>query len=320
MKPARLALGAVGFLALAWIVFAMVDEPVTLDLRGAELDDMVYVPGGAFRVGATLQSVEAFYVDRFEVTEREWEGFRRATGRDPLPYWDGLRRDPDDPVRYVSLQDARAFARWKWKDLPTNLQWERASQGEGGKRFPWGDAFLLAANTAELWEGQVESWGVTRVGTFERGRSAVGAYDMIGNVWEWTRSRSDERLHASGIVEEGPGERYLIRGGGFDTPIRGRGYLEEAVPARTRRWDLGFRCTITEAAYRRQERVFAAIRGLGYRWGWLHGLARGAAERDLVREGEAALPYLEQALSRAGNTPWLRERIQRIIERIHGGS
>ncbi|HGY91132.1 MAG TPA: hypothetical protein ENK43_08170 [Planctomycetes bacterium] len=320
MKLGRLALGAAGLLLLVLIVFAMLDEPVSLDLRGAELEDMVFVAGGAFRVGATLQTVEAFYVDRFEVTEREWARFRKATGRGPLPYWKGLRRDPDDPVRYVNLQDAKDFAHWKGKELPTNLQWERASQGEGGKRFPWGDGFLLAANTAELWEGQVESWGVTRVGTFERGRSAVGAYDMIGNVWEWTRSRTDERLHVTGRVEEGQGDRFIIRGGAFDTPIRGRADLEEAVPARTRRWDLGFRCVIAEAAYRRQERIFAALRELGYRHGWLHGLALKAAERDLVDEGEAALPYLEQAKQRAGNHPWLQERIQRIIERIHGGS
>ncbi len=320
MKPGRLALGAAVLLVLVLIVFAMVDDPVSLDLRGAELEDMVFVPGGAFRVGATLRSVEAFYVDRFEVTEREWARFRKATGRDPLPYWNGLRRDPDDPVRYVSLQEARDFAHWKGKELPTNLQWERASQGEGGKRFPWGDGFLLAANTAELWEGQVESWGVTRVGTFERGRSAVGAYDMIGNVWEWTRSRADERLHASGLAEEDPGDRYIIRGGGFDTPIRGRAYLEETVPARTRRWDLGFRCVITEASYRRQERVFAAVRELGYRRDWLHRWALEAAEHDLVGEGKAALPYLEQAKMRAADSPWLQERIQRIIERIHGGS
>jgi len=320
MRFGRLALGAVGVFVVVLIAFAMFEEPVSLDLQGAELEDMVYVPGGAFRVGSTLQTVEAFYVDRFEVTERKWARFRQTTGRDSLPYWSGLRRDPDDPVRYVSLQDAKDYARWKGKELPTNLQWERASQGEGGKRFPWGDGFLLAANTSELWEGQVESWGVTRVGTFERGRSDVGAYDMIGNVWEWTRSRGGARLHVSSLGEEGEGERYVIRGGAFDTPIRGREYLEEVVPARTRRWDLGFRCVITEAAYTTQERVFAAVRELGYRRSWLHGLALKAAERDLLAEGKAALPYLDRAKQRAGNRPWLQERIQRIIERIHGGS
>lgn len=101
----------------------------------------------------------------------------------------------DHPVVHVSYDDAVAFADWAGVGLPTEEQWEYAARAGGSTSFPWGETLepggIRMANT---WQGRfpwedVDPDGFRRtspVGSFPP--NAWGLYDMIGNVWEWTRS------------------------------------------------------------------------------------------------------------------------------------
>ncbi len=124
-----------------------------------------------------------FKIDRYETTNERYLSFVRATGHRPPPHWNsGV---PDEkilkkPVVLVTWDDARAFCRWAGKRLPTEAEWEKASRGEDGRPYPWGSRF--ETNRANVGG----SYGdLLPVGTFESGKSPYGAYDMVGNVWEW---------------------------------------------------------------------------------------------------------------------------------------
>ena len=108
-----------------------------------------------------------------------------------LKHWQNGMVPPrlaDHPVVYVDLDDARAYAAWAGKRLPTEDEWQFAAAGPKALRYPWG-------NTME--PGRCNdggSGGTTPVTQFPRGRSPFEIYDLCGNVWQWTESeRSDGR-------------------------------------------------------------------------------------------------------------------------------
>jgi formylglycine-generating enzyme required for sulfatase activity len=125
---------------------------------------------------------------------RWWEfccgaDWRRPTGPDSSI--DALL---DHPVVHVAHEDARAFARWAGKDLPTEAEWEFAARGGlDGADYAWGsDLAPNGAMLANYWQGAFPFANTLDDG-FERtspvGRypaNLYGLYDMIGNVWEWT--------------------------------------------------------------------------------------------------------------------------------------
>lgn len=156
-------------------------------LRGWPFDQML-----EHRIGPV--NLPAFLVDECEVTNAQFAEFLKATGYHPrcatnfLKHWRDGRPPPGmsgHPVVYVDLDDARAYARWAGKRLPTELEWHRAAQGEDGRIWPWGNDYDPSRCNGH-------GTGTVRVGSFPAGRSPFGCYDMAGNVWEWTESeRSD---------------------------------------------------------------------------------------------------------------------------------
>lgn len=96
-------------------------------------------------------------------------------------------RFPTHPVRYVSLNDARAFCNWSGGRVPTEPEWEYAARGEHRRQFPWGDR----------WQEDIVRWGGEAftgpmpVRTFPRVATPEGVHDLSGNVWEWTETRGD---------------------------------------------------------------------------------------------------------------------------------
>ena len=131
-------------------------------------------------------SIPAFYIDKYEVTNRFYKEFATATGRKfpANPTWDDHYFDkPDYPVMNVSWIDAKAYATWAGKQLPTEAQWELAQRGAEGNRYPWGNQFIeSAANLTGSGDG---ARFTSPVGNFKDDMSAFGIMDMAGNVSEW---------------------------------------------------------------------------------------------------------------------------------------
>jgi serine/threonine protein kinase len=102
----------------------------------AVVPGMIFFPAGTFPIGASNNPTEvgAFYLDETEVTNGDFVDFCKATGCAPPS------GAADLPVVNVTVAQARAFAQWKGKRLPTQLEWERAARGIDGNRYPWGKA------------------------------------------------------------------------------------------------------------------------------------------------------------------------------------
>jgi formylglycine-generating enzyme required for sulfatase activity len=124
-----------------------------------------------------------------------WEFMFGADWRHPLGPGSSIGGIEDHPVVHIAYVDAEAYAAWAGKSLPTEAQWEYAARGDlEGAEFAWGDEFApqgrILANT---WQGffpfaneAPDGWERTSpVKSYPA--NGFGLYDMIGNVWEWTR-------------------------------------------------------------------------------------------------------------------------------------
>ena len=222
-------------------------------------EGMVFVPAGGFIMGSDHPDADpdetparkvflpAFYIDKYEVTNREYREF------DPEhTYPEG--RD-DFPVTAVLKADAQAYASWKGKRLPTSAEWEKAARGTDGRKYPWGNEFNPAmANLRPYWTnafGELEwddrnlrdALDKVAVGSFPQGVSPYGCEDMTGNVWEWV---SDNYEVKSWLLDEDE-ERVtgIIRGGAYGYNIRhGRTTHQGFEPLNTTCNDVGFRCAM----------------------------------------------------------------------------
>ncbi|MCP4540109.1 MAG: SUMF1/EgtB/PvdO family nonheme iron enzyme [Chloroflexi bacterium] len=198
----------------------------------------ILIPAGPFTMGSTERSnegpihqvrVEAFWIDRYPVTNAQWAAFLESDAWQRRELWTeagwewkqsnslckGNRNKPDHPVVSVCWYESLAYARWAGKALLSEAQWEKAARGTDERRYPWGDGFDKdRCNTNESNIGTTMPVGkYSPVG----GDSPYGVSDMVGNVWEWTASLSrpypcrqdDERNDPNGT-----GSR-VLRGGSF---------------------------------------------------------------------------------------------------------
>lgn len=191
------AIGAVLVLAAAGAYIALRPHPsptannttvhpasdTTPSLYSDEHGRMLLVKAGPFLFGqkgnanSRTISLPAFYVDETEVSNAEYRRFCQATGH-AAPVSPDYSAHPDYPVSGISYEDAQAYAAWAGKRLPTEAEWEKAARGTDERAFPWGDAPWNSGVPNRLQSVTAES---------ER-RSPYGAYNMAGNVWEWTAS------------------------------------------------------------------------------------------------------------------------------------
>ena len=223
-----------------------------------EIEGMVYVPASHFLLGSEdggsdetpmqRKYAAAFYIDKHEVTNRQYKQFVDATGHlapvnpsDPgKTVWKGNEFPPelaDHPVVNVSWEDAAAYARWCGKRLPTELEWEKAARGADGRTYPWGEKF---AN----WKCNVAGKGTVPVGSYPLDLSVFGCYDMAGNVAEWTGSWY-QPYEGNACISEDYGERYrVVRGGTWDFAARisRRCASRVRVSPHVRSRGCGFRC------------------------------------------------------------------------------
>jgi formylglycine-generating enzyme required for sulfatase activity len=160
-----------------------------------------------------------FVIDETPVTNEQYLQFIKSTGYSPkvrlnfLKHWINGKipsGKEDHPVVYVCLEDARAYALWAGKRLPTEQEWQFAGQGNGNKKFPWGDQMEAGLCNAG------ESGDTTPVKTFPKGQSVFGCYDLCGNTWEMTESEHSD----------GRSRFCLLKGGSFYNAKRSEWYFD----------------------------------------------------------------------------------------------
>ena len=182
---------------------------------------MTYVSGGDFLMGRQngvadegpphQVTVKPFFIDILEVTCQDYKKFLEATGHRPPQGWTGTSYPAGwarRPVIHVDWNDANAYAKWAGKRLPSEVEWEFAARGADGRLYPWGNKWKPQAANAHT----TSHHHPDNVGTHKAGPSPFGAYDMVGNVWEWTTS--DLAAYEGGSLSVTPaGETKVIRGG-----------------------------------------------------------------------------------------------------------
>lgn len=191
--------------------------------------DMVLIPAGEFMMGKNSTNptdwqpehkvnIDAFYMDKFEVTNKQYYEFCTKTNN-PLPeFWGESRfkcsmEFPDHPVVGISYFDADKYAKWAGKRLPTEAEWEYAARGGlNNNNYPWGDQVdSTKTNYGKRYKTSL------KVGLFKP--NGFGLYDISGNVWEWTSDYYGADYYANSPVEnpKGPvtGRFKVIRGGSW---------------------------------------------------------------------------------------------------------
>jgi serine/threonine-protein kinase len=197
--------------------------------------EMVKIPGGKFKMGRNGSDVleipehevevKDFSIDKTEVTNAEYYEFVQAKNYNPLPLnWENgkpLTNEMNMPVRYVNLDDIKAFASWRSERdkvtyrLPTEEEWEYAARnGSENNLYPWGD----------VWEDEKavvrRDLVLSPVGSIPDGANKWGVMDLVGNVWEWTESKASAYKGAdpniAKQVEERNGKDFLVIRGTFD--------------------------------------------------------------------------------------------------------
>ncbi len=199
--------------------------------------------------------MKPFFIHRTPVTNSQFHTFMQASGYAPhdaqnfLRHWQGgapLPGSGEQPVTWVDLDDARAYAAWAGCRLPHEWEWQYAAQGSDGRRYPWGNSWRSDAvppsnrGRTLLPPADVQAHPL--------GASPFGVLDLVGNVWQWTDEYADE--HTRSVV---------LRGGSSYVPQTSHWYFPQAyrldehgklllmAPGKDRSGCIGFRC-VADAA------------------------------------------------------------------------
>jgi formylglycine-generating enzyme required for sulfatase activity len=230
--------------------------------RTSQGDAFIPYPNNAADV-----QLAAFWMDVYPVTNQQFFEFLRATEYAPrdtanfLRHW--LRGHPrkgeeNFPVVYVSYEDARAYAAWAGKRLPTEVEWQYAAQSDELREWPWIQTKPVTRTkqfvTETLTTTRLQGIDAARcnlsekpvaVGRFPRGKSKWGLHDLVGSVWQLTND----------LYESGSYQFVIMKGGSYFNPSSSWWYVQggpreltyrqmllRVSPGFERNATVGFRC------------------------------------------------------------------------------
>jgi len=219
------------------IIYREPGEPVLISslkrtaYNEKSVSDMIFIPSGEFHFYATSNDqfipypanadsakirFTEFYMDKYPVSNQQYFDFVRSSGYNPkdttnyLKHWKNGKFIPEDatkPVVWIDLTDAKAYAEWAGKRLPTEAEWQFAAQGSDGRKWPWGNDL---DSTKFNISGRLMSSD-----SRPAGESAFGLEDLTGNVWQLTAD----------VYDNGSYNFVMIRGGSYFQPTSSWWYV-----------------------------------------------------------------------------------------------
>lgn len=233
------------------------------DVKGVS---MVLVSAGKFWMGgdgiggffdeqpAHQIYLDAFYIDRYEVTNVLYKACVDTGTCDPPTSTSHYNSSQyaQHPVVNVNWYMAKEYCEWRGGRLPTEAEWEKAARGTDSRYYPWGNYNDIDCLDANFYDALniVYCVGDTKpVGSYYRGYSPYGAYDMAGNVWEWAADWYSSDYYASSPASNplGPdnGGNRVLRGGSWSSPPHdiGTANRDGSDPLKANN-TIGFRCAM----------------------------------------------------------------------------
>lgn len=211
---------------------------------------------------------DSFWMDKFPVTNAQFRDFLKASRYIPSDTANFLKHwikgevpvgEEQFPVVYISYEDAKAYAKWTGKRLPTEAELQFAGQANDGREWPWNQLTpverRLEPVTETLTVVHLEGIDSTvvnlgngishAVGSFPKGANPYGLQDLVGCVWQLTNDEYVSGSHRYIILKGGSyfkpsGSWWYVQGGPRE--LHYRQHLLRVSQGFERNATVGFRC------------------------------------------------------------------------------
>jgi formylglycine-generating enzyme required for sulfatase activity len=245
---------------------------------------MVKIPAGTFTMHVTNGDefisypkqeypktlfIKSFFMDKFPVTNIQFKKFIDESKYQPsdtvnyLKHWINNTPEPGQenfPVVNIAYEDARAYAKWAGKRLPTEAEWQYSAQTADGRIWPWGNEVKQKAKAAKSISTTLTlvDYGIPDssfcnigngklypVGKYKKAVNPFGLYDLVGSVWQMTNDWYQSDTYQYIIMKGGSyyhpgGSWWYVQGG--PKPLHYRQMLLRVSQGFERNATVGFRC------------------------------------------------------------------------------